>query len=449
MAKERECGRKTKLNFDLSKLSNTEKMYFEVMISGTPIYIRGFPGNAKSAMGRSICAKVIWWREDGVKHTGLNYIDLRLSDKDETDLGSYPVTQNPLDQLIKFSKLLGDGHIDPDEFNKIKEKYLSVIITTSDVTSLSFAIPDWALESNTHPTIIHVEELNRCDVKVRNASLQLLNENQIGSFKFNDDVFWMSSGNLGEEDRTEVEEMDLALSNRLCIIDHDLTEEEWAENYGFENCWSAMVDYLLANRKLFVKPAPEEVRYATARSWTNLSNYIFSTYGEEPNLEIVSSSNNMSLVGLGFIGASWTGFSRYLMDTSRININDIIDNWEKVKKDVGKLNRARTMELMSNLRSIKIQEKNKEQVHNIINFLKVLAPDNISENDTKSHSNDDEVTSYILYLVDKMEPENQKFHKYVIKQFTAKAKIIHKWVNNGRHKNEDGTLDLTYEKDKD
>jgi len=437
-------GRKSQLNFDFSKLSKTELMYFEIMLSGTALYIRGIPGNAKSAIGRSICEKIIWWRDgEKEKHTGINYIDLRLADKDETDLGSYPVTKNPIDQLIKFGEMLDKGYIDLDQFNKIKEKYLDVIINVDDLTSLTFAVPDWALGANSYPTIIHVEELNRCDPKVRAASLQLLNEKQIGNFKFNDNVFWMASGNLGEEDRTEVDEMDLALSNRICILDHDIGVEEWAENFGNEHCWNVMVDYLLSNQKLYVAPSANEIRYATARSWTNLSNYIFSTFGKDPDLYTVSSSDKMSIVGLGFIGASWSGFQRYLMDTSKININDIIDKWETVKKEVQKLNRGRTMELMSNLRNVKLQEKNKEQIHNIISFLKVLAPDNISDGDTKSHSNDDEVTSYLLHLVDKMETPNEKFHKYVIKHFTDKAKIIHKWVENGRLTKKDGTPDLS------
>jgi len=447
--------KRTKLKFDLSKLSKTEKRYFKIMISGTPCYIRGVPGNAKSAIGRSICDKVIWWYQDTPeeKSVGLNYIDLRLSDKDETDLGSYPVTKNPIEQLLRFTELFEKGYLNIDDFNKIKDKYVKVILSCDDVTSLSFAVPDWALEANVRPTVIHVEELNRCDSRVRNAALQLLNEKQIGNFKFNSNVFWMASGNLGETDRTEVDEMDLALSNRLCILDHDLTVIEWAENFGYENCWNMMVDYLIANPVQFsnVKPAPDEVRYATPRSWTNLSNYILINYGDDPDPKEVSDSEEMAIVGLGFVGSSWHGFARYLTETSKISINDIVNRWDDVKSEVKNLNRARTMELMSNLRTCGtngsytfLQDKNKEQITNIISFLKVLSPDKDDNNkSTKAHSNDDEVTSYILFLVDKMDPANERYHKYVIKFFADKAKIIHKWVDSGRHKKADGTPDLT------
>jgi len=444
-------GRRTKLCFDLSNLSKTEKRYFNIMLVGKPLYIRGVPGNAKSAIARSICRKVIWWYPEtpNEKHNGMNFIDLRLADKDETDLGSYPVTRNPIDQILKFGEMLDKGWINLEEFNKVKQKYLDVVLESDDVTSLSFAVPDWAIRANSYPTLIAVEELNRCDPKVRAASLQLLNENQIGSFQFNENVFWMASGNLGDKDRTEVDELDLAISNRMCILDHDLPTKEWAANFGWAYCWEPLVDYLMANPTLlYIKPASDEIRYATARSWTNLSDYIFSTFGENPDLKEVAESEETSIVGLGWIGSGYRDFQRYLKETSRIGIIDIMNRWDEVKDEIKKLGRGRTMELMSGLRGctptgsyIFFADKNKSQCENIVNFLKVLSPDKIDKT-TKEHSNDDEVTSYILFLVDKMEPANEKFHKWVIKFFPEKAALIHKWVNNGRHKKNDGTPDF-------
>lgn len=436
---------KRSIEFDYSKLSASERKYFRVMISGNVPYIRGVPGTAKSALGLSICSKIIWWYvgEEDKKYEGINYIDLRLADKDETDLGSYPVTKNPVEQLLKFSELLDRQYISPEDFNIIKDKYFSVLIKSDDVsggfhdlTSLTFAVPDWALEANSYPTIIHVEELNRCDSKVRNASLQLLNEKQIGNFKFNNNVLWMASGNLGETDRTEVDEMDLALSNRICIFDHKLTVQEWCENFAFKNVWSYMVDYIIANPLEFYKPpAPNEIRYSTARSWTNLSNYIFSTFGDDPSINDVLFDEDTAEVALGFVGASWTGFGRYLTETSRININDIIDRLPEIRSEVEKLTRGRTMELMSNLRSVVLKGKNKEQMANIIDFLRILSP--IQKTNDKSHSNDDEVTSYLLFLTDTMskgDPEVDKYHKYIIQKFSEKAFDMQKLVNNNRHK---------------
>jgi hypothetical protein len=39
----------------------------------------------------------------------------------------------------------------------------------------------------------------------------------------------MSSGNLGDEDGTDVEEFDSALNNRLIHINHTLDVQEWLD----------------------------------------------------------------------------------------------------------------------------------------------------------------------------------------------------------------------------
>jgi hypothetical protein len=468
------------IKYDLSNLSKREKRYFNVMMSGNVLYIRGIPGMAKSAIGEAMCKKVIWWDIDdpNKKHTGIQYIDLRLSDKDETDLGSYPVLKNGIDQLLKFGRLMELGLITLDEFTVVKKKYFSSILS-DDIDTINFAVPEWAVKSNTTPTIIHVEELNRCDIRVRNAALQLLNERRIGSiFQFNSNVLWMASGNLGETDKTEVEEMDLALSNRLTILDHELSADEWSLQYGREHCWGVLVDYVVNNPLEFYKPpADGELRYATARSWTNFSKYILKVYGPYPNIADVC-NDDTEIVGIGTIGMGSTAFFRYLKETVQVSIKDVYERWDDVKKDVKKFNRARTTELLNNLKTVQLETIQKEHIENIVKFLKSLCsqwineweynvdeqvyynggtykcrrinkgvvPEGnendwkpISETDSmKSHSNDDEITNYIIHLIDNLVARNQDRHKFIIRVFKHKALLIQKWVDNGRHKDPSG-----------
>ena len=171
----------------LSLLTPKERKYFSVMWAKYGVLnITSKPGVAKSAIGKSIAEKM-----------GFKYMDIRLSMVDETDVGLYPcVTEIDVDgRMIKC---------------------------------LDFVVPRWAVESNKHPTIIHFEELNRASQQVRNAALQILLERQIGTdFKFNDNVLMMSSGNLGDEDGTDVEEFDAALNNRLVHLNHTLSPDEW------------------------------------------------------------------------------------------------------------------------------------------------------------------------------------------------------------------------------
>jgi len=471
------------IQFDLSNLSKRERLYFNVMRSGNVLYIRGIPGSAKSAIGEAICRKVIWWNDDDpqqIRHTGIQYIDLRLSDKDETDLGSYPVLKNAIEQLLKFSQMVNAGLLSPDEFEIVKKKYF-MVINGDDIDQLNFAVPDWAIKANTTLTIIHVEELNRCDIRVRNAALQLLNEKRIGSiFQFNETVYWMASGNLGDMDKTEVEEMDLALSNRLIILDHELTADEWATQYGRKHCWDVMVDYLVGHPdELYTPPPDGKLEYATARSWTNFSKFILTVFGPKPDLASIIETEEFMTVGMGAIGVSITAFQRYCSDTVQVSIKDIYERWDDVKADVITFNRSRTTELLNNLEAISLETLQTKHIENIVKFLKSLCSewveeweyladevvyydgysykaitkntgirpdtkdnkfwDQISETDSmKSHSNDDEITKYLIHLIDTLVAKNQDRHKFIVRVFKHKAALIQKWVDNGRHKDADG-----------
>ena len=193
----------------MATLTDRERLYFQVMWPKAGVlYITSKPGIAKSATARSIAKKM-----------GFRYMDIRLSMVDETDVGLYP----------NVSDILEDGKV-------------------TGLKCLDFVVPRWAIESNKQPTIIHFEELNRASLPVRNAALQILLERCIGTeFKFNDTVLMMSSGNLGEEDGTDVEEFDAALNNRLIHYSHTLSADEWIDGFAKENVHSIIVSYIKAH----------------------------------------------------------------------------------------------------------------------------------------------------------------------------------------------------------
>jgi acyl carrier protein phosphodiesterase len=95
----------------------------------------------------------------------------------------------------------------------------------------------------------------------------------------------MSSGNLGDEDGTDVEEFDSALNNRLIHINHTLDVQEWLGDYAEENCHPMITSIL---RHTLSKCIRSDCKgYATPRSWTMLSEFIICNYGE--NASLVSS----------------------------------------------------------------------------------------------------------------------------------------------------------------
>ena len=343
----------------LNLLTPKERKYFAIMWAKYGVLnITSKPGVAKSAIGLSIANKM-----------GFRYIDIRLSMVDETDVGLYPAV----------SEVEVDGKL---------------------VKCLDFVVPRWAIEANRQPTIIHFEELNRASQQVRNAALQMLLERQIGmDFKFNDNVLMMSSGNLGDEDGTDVEEFDAALNNRLIHISHTLDVEEWLGNFASEKCHKLITSFIKAHPEQMYKTSDNAKGYATPRSWTMLSKFITENWGMEaspreflPLLKEVAS---------GYIGNSAMKFIQYCEDMLNISIQDVLNNYDGIKKDLEKYNRDKNSELIQSLKEIDITKLSDKQLANAVKFLKNVG--------------DDEKTAYLLFILDNIaDVTNPKLKKFLL-----------------------------------
>ena len=343
----------------LPTLTAKERKYFSVMWAKYGVLnITSKPGVAKSAIGRSIAQK-----------TGFRYVDIRLSMIDETDVGLYPAV----------SDIEVDG---------------------VSVKCLDFVVPRWAVEANKQPTIIHFEELNRASQQVRNAALQILLEREIGmNFKFNDNVLMMSSGNLGDEDGTDVEEFDAALNNRLVHINHTLSVDEWLGDYATDNCHKMISSFIKVHPEQMYKTSENAKGYATPRSWTMLSKFITENFGMDasprdflPLLKEVAS---------GYIGNSAMKFIQYCEDMFNISIEDVINNYDGIKKDLDKYNRDKKSELIHSLKEKEIPKLSVKQLSNICKFL-----DSVGE---------DERTAYLLWILDNVaDIGNDKMKKFLL-----------------------------------
>ena len=259
----------------MNNLTERERLYFQIMWPKSGVlYITSKPGIAKSAISRSIAEKM-----------GFRYMDIRLSMVDETDVGLYPSVSD-----------------------------------TAGVKCLDFVVPRWAIEANKQPTIIHFEELNRASLPVRNAALQILLERQIGTeFRFNDTVLMMSSGNLGDEDGTDVEEFDNALNNRLIHFSHTLGADEWIDNFAKERVHSTVVSYIRAYpEKLYQNPTENTKAYATPRSWTFLSDFICKNFGKDASPKVFLPV--LRNIAHSFIGNGAQRFLQYCEEMINITI---------------------------------------------------------------------------------------------------------------------------------
>jgi len=359
-----------KIPLNYSKLNKKELKYYNIIKNNSGVlYITSNPGIAKSAISRSIAQKL-----------GLEYHDLRLSMVDETDVGLFPK-----------------------------------VIETKDGNFLDHVIPLWAHEANKRPTLIHFEELNRAQLSVRNAALQILLERSIGrNFKFNDNVYFIASGNLGSQDGTDVEDFDSALNNRLIHLKHTLDLKEWIEYYANDNIYEPIVKFLLAYpTNYYVNPTTETSAYATPRSWTFLSDYIKGNITNKSNVNDVI--DLLSDTGHAFIGNTITPFLSYLKTSSTLNINDIINNFEGCKAKLSSSKRDKYSELLVSLkeltRDIENSKYNDAKLSNIISFLKIIS--------------DEERASYLLYLVDKSKTDNDNI-RFILMNFIDEVTYLRK-----------------------
>lgn len=382
-------------NERLNTLTEKQKLYFQMMLPQQGVlYIMSRPGIAKSATARAIASKM-----------GMRYMDLRLSMVDETDVGLYP-------NVGKMEMINENGN-------------------AVDIDVLKHVVPEWAVKANQVPTIIHFEELNRASLHVRNAALQLLLEREIGTeFAFNSNVFMISSGNLGDEDGTDVEDFDTALNNRLIAFEHTLDVKEWISDFAKENVCPEIVSYIKAHPGALLGDVHENCKsHATPRSWTFLSEFIFSLSGkwvEDKNGKKVREWGNtqqwidtVTQVGRSYIGNDIVKFVRYCQDNISININDIMNNYKKHEKQIENFPSDRLSELATDCRDLKYNDLTTKQINNISKFLK-----NIQK---------EQLVGFLTYMVDQAQvnsSESVDGLKELLKNFKSELKMLKEETNN-------------------
>lgn len=360
----------------LSSLTKQQLKYFNVMRTqyGVP-YIKSKPGIGKSAIAKTIADKM-----------GLQYIDIRLSMADETDLQFPNITYR----------------------EDIKRKVIE------------FAIPEWAAKANQKPTLIHFEELNRAPLAIRNAALQILLDRCIGAdFSFNENVFMVASGNLGEDDGTDVDDFDNALNNRLIHINHELSVEDWLE-WGEGRIHPDILSFInLYPSNFYVKPNEDTETYASPRSWQMLSEFVYKNFGGGPKLNdkgeiildseknpvhfldgykidkkgnvIKSSETNEPLrnwgdyndyiyqleeLCFGFVGyKAAAAFIKFLQERTTLSLKDIINDYDKVKEKLEEFNRDKKSELISEAKESRIDKWSEKNIENFTSFLKECSSD--------------------------------------------------------------------------
>ena len=306
--------------------------YEEIIESQTKVlFLKGRIGEAKTSIIKTIA-----------KRNGWNCIPLHLAMVDESEIMGIPTP--------------------------VKMKDGTMV--------MQYAVPEWAWQANQQPTLIFFDEYNRASLAVRNASLQILLDRQIGhSFKFNENVFFAAAGNIGEDedgtgDFCEVEELDPANKDRMAIIRHKLTYDMWMDGFANDNVNKNITAFLRQNEAMCYQVDPKKEAFATFRGWTQLSKFI--------GLE---AKNDRSLVekiakfAPIYVGGAATRFVRYLEDNLKITVEDVMNRYAEIASTLKDMPRDKMSELLSELNAKGMNKFSKGQIKNVIDFLKAVADD--------------------------------------------------------------------------
>jgi hypothetical protein len=228
--------------------------------------------------------------------------------------------------------------------------------------------PEWWPEPGTRG-ILHLDELNRAPVDVRQAVFQLVLDKKMHTHELPKGWFVHSSINP-DNGAYQVEQLDQAMLRRFCNIKITADAIEWVEywhnRYGGDKHAELMAKFILANKNLLsleedfeitVKPTPDGYRMI----YELLSSGAISSDIEAEVIRGLIGSE-ASIAFLKFMDKNYT---------KPIGGKEIIDSYDKVKKQVLSQENDAMYVTIHDLVAVLKTEKNisKKQMDNLAAFL--------------------------------------------------------------------------------
>jgi len=241
--------------------SNAKRSLTYLCKRKVPVFLWGPPGIGKS----SIVAQV-------AKDDGINFIDLRLSLLDPTDLRGIPF------------------------FDTKKETAV-------------WAPPSFLPDGSQPRGILFLDELNTAAPMVQASAYQLILDRKIGEYSLPDGWAIVAAGNR-ESDRGVVFRMASPLANRFVHLEMDVNVNDWKNWAVNSNIDSSIIAYILHRPDaLFSFNTKDDSKsFATPRTWE----YVNEIISSEPDLDLL-----LPMVS-GAIGeelaASYLGFRSVAID---------------------------------------------------------------------------------------------------------------------------------------
>lgn len=288
-----------------------------IMIPGhvqpvTP-FIHGAPGVGKSEAALQLAEEL-----------GIGFIDLRLSQLESADLRGIPVP----DMEMGSSKWM------PPETIPFKAFADLPLPDTYDINK-GKKFKDGG--------ILFLDEFNRARFDVQQAAFQLVLDRAVGLHKMLDNWFIVAAGNLGEDDGTDVNEMDSALNNRFAHFTATVNDKvwlEWAEEAGVH---PDVIGFITNKPGYLQKKMKEDDEIIlTPRSWKKFSDLLNQNEDVDPK-------DVAQLVGPSIINGAAAQFVTWLDQKNIVSPLDVLKKYKHMKKRIKAMQRDQVYGLNAEL----------------------------------------------------------------------------------------------------
>ena len=292
------------------KASKLKSSLISLIDSKIPVFVWGNPGVGKSSLIRQIS-----------ELKNMNFIDLRLSLLDPTDLRGIPFFENDSKKAV-------------------------------------WAKPEFLPDTNTQEEgILFLDEINSAPPTIQAAAYQLILDRKIGEYELPKNYAIVAAGNY-ESDRGVTYRMPTPLANRFVHLDFDLDFDEW-KTWAYETKVDSRIISFLSykSENLFTFDAKsKEKSFATPRSWSFVDDVLKSNLDIELLEEVIS----------GAIGkdsaVEFMNYCKVMKDLP--NIDEIIDGTLAIVPE----NNSVLYALCTGLTYALKQKQSVDTVTNVLNY---------------------------------------------------------------------------------
>ena len=323
--------------FDCS-ISTAKQLVAILALAKKPVILHGNPGIAKSAAVKQVCAYI-----GKLKKRPQKMWDIRLSQKEPTDLGGLPFAKDGFTAYLppKFMPIVGEEGI------------------------------------------LLLDEYNRAERPTQQAAFQLVYDGEFGEYILPKGVSIILAGNLGDEDMTIVNESDSAFCNRVFHLRVTALQKDWEKwmanrtsefNDDIEPfTWietpekADLVVRFLRGHETHFMGKPICGAFPTPRTWAMLEEVLEHVGGEQADPILV---NAFAVACVG--EAAGIAFTKWFREKEEFKPTFIVDGYTKeIRSKFLKLSDGYKLELYASIaehvnKMTKFSEKQKK---NIMDFL--------------------------------------------------------------------------------